>query len=141
METVILPLVLGIIEGLTEFLPVSSTGHLLLAGHFLGFESEGRTFEVVIQLGAVLAVLSVYAAKIWQVFKRNTQKEKLLSETIRLLKEYTSITKRLENWKNSLNLFSKAKSIDKNTSIDKNKQKGIEFKYPFKKDKNKGFEI
>ena len=68
METVILPLVLGIIEGLTEFLPVSSTGHLLLAGHFLGFESEGRTFEVVIQLGAVLAVLSVYAAKIWQVF-------------------------------------------------------------------------
>jgi len=68
METVIRPLVLGIIEGLTEFLPVSSTGHLLLAGHFLGFESEGRTFEVVIQLGAVLAVLSVYAAKIWQVF-------------------------------------------------------------------------
>lgn len=58
---------LGLIEGLTEFIPVSSTGHLLLAGHFLGFESPGRTFEVVIQLGAVLAILTVYAAKLWRV--------------------------------------------------------------------------
>lgn len=58
---------LGLIEGLTEFIPVSSTGHLLLAGHFLGFESPGRTFEVVIQLGAVLAILTVYAARLWQV--------------------------------------------------------------------------
>jgi undecaprenyl-diphosphatase len=53
---------LGLLEGLTEFLPVSSTGHLLLAGHFLGFESKGKTFEVVIQLGAILALASVYAA-------------------------------------------------------------------------------
>lgn len=52
---------LGLLEGLTEFLPVSSTGHLLLAGHFLGFESPGRTFEVAIQLGAILALTSVYA--------------------------------------------------------------------------------
>ncbi len=58
---------LGLIEGLTEFIPVSSTGHLLLIGHFLGFQSAGRTFEVVIQLGAVLAILTVYAAKLWQV--------------------------------------------------------------------------
>lgn len=57
-------LILGILEGLTEFIPVSSTGHILLAGHFIGFESAGKTFEVVIQLGAVLAVLGVYAAKI-----------------------------------------------------------------------------
>lgn len=64
----LLALILGFIEGLTEFLPVSSTGHILLAGHFLGFESAGKTFEVVIQLGAVMAVLSVYAAKLWQVF-------------------------------------------------------------------------
>jgi undecaprenyl-diphosphatase len=59
---------LGLVEGLTEFIPVSSTGHLLLIGHFLGFESAGKTFEVVIQLGAVLAILTVYFAKLWQVF-------------------------------------------------------------------------
>ena len=53
---------LGLLEGLTEFLPVSSTGHLLLAGHFLGFQSPGRTFEVAIQLGAILALTSVYAS-------------------------------------------------------------------------------
>jgi undecaprenyl-diphosphatase len=58
---------LGLIEGLTEFIPVSSTGHLLLAGHFVGFQSAGRTFEVVIQLGAVLAILTVYAGKLWSV--------------------------------------------------------------------------
>lgn len=62
--TLVVALFLGLIEGLTEFIPVSSTGHLLLAGHFLGFESAGRTFEVVIQLGAVLAVLTVYSAKL-----------------------------------------------------------------------------
>jgi undecaprenyl-diphosphatase len=58
---------LGLVEGLTEFIPVSSTGHLLLAGHFLGFESAGRSFEVVIQLGAVLAILTVYSGKLWAV--------------------------------------------------------------------------
>ena len=57
-------ILLGLIEGLTEFLPVSSTGHLLLAGHFLGFNSPGKTFEVLIQLGAILAILSVYSAKL-----------------------------------------------------------------------------
>jgi undecaprenyl-diphosphatase len=55
---------LGLLEGLTEFIPVSSTGHILLAGHFLGFDSAGKTFEVVIQLGAILAILSVYAGKL-----------------------------------------------------------------------------
>ena len=59
---------LGVVEGLTEFIPVSSTAHLLLSAHFLGFESSGKTFEVVIQLGAVLALLAVYAAKLWEVF-------------------------------------------------------------------------
>lgn len=59
---------LGVLEGLTEFIPVSSTGHLLLAGHFLGFNSPGQTFEVVIQMGAILAILSVYAARLALVF-------------------------------------------------------------------------
>jgi undecaprenyl-diphosphatase len=57
-------ILLGLIEGLTEFLPVSSTGHLLLVGHFLGFNSPGKTFEVLIQLGAILAILTVYSGKL-----------------------------------------------------------------------------
>lgn len=61
--------ILGILEGLTEFIPVSSTGHLLLAGHFLGFESPGRSFEVLIQLGALLAILGVYAGRIVQILR------------------------------------------------------------------------
>lgn len=61
-------LLLGFIEGLTEFIPVSSTGHLLLAGHFMGFESPGKSFEVLIQLGAVLAILMVYFGKLWSLF-------------------------------------------------------------------------
>ena len=55
---------LGLVEGATEFIPVSSTGHILLAGHFLGFRSPGKTFEVLIQLGAILAIVSVYAWKL-----------------------------------------------------------------------------
>src|SRR4029453_6257940 len=57
-------IVLGLIEGLTEFIPVSSTGHFLFAGPFLDFESPGKTFEVLIQLGAILAITSVYAKKL-----------------------------------------------------------------------------
>ena len=67
-STTLIAAFLGLLEGLTEFIPVSSTGHLLLAGHFLGYESAGKTFEVVIQLGAVLAILTVYAARLWAVF-------------------------------------------------------------------------
>jgi undecaprenyl-diphosphatase len=58
------PLLLGIIEGVTEFLPVSSTGHLLLVEHFLGFDSPGRVFEVLIQLGAILAIVAVYFGRL-----------------------------------------------------------------------------
>ncbi len=68
-QSTLIAALLGLIEGLTEFIPVSSTGHLLLAGHFLGFESAGKTFEVVIQLGAVLAILSIYAGKLIGVLR------------------------------------------------------------------------
>lgn len=61
---------LGLLEGLTEFLPVSSTGHLLLTGHFLGFSSPGRTFEVAIQLGAILALVAVYAKELFGLLMR-----------------------------------------------------------------------
>jgi len=60
-------ILLGLIEGLTEFIPVSSTGHVLLAGHFLEFASPGRAFEVLIQLGAILAILSAYCARLLQM--------------------------------------------------------------------------
>jgi len=62
-------LLLGIVEGLTEFIPVSSTGHLLLIDHFLGIGDDdfGKTFAVLIQLGAILAILSVYSGRLWKV--------------------------------------------------------------------------
>jgi len=68
-DTTIVAIFLGLLEGLTEFIPVSSTGHILLAGHFLGFESTGKVFEIVIQLGAVLAILTLYGARLWKVFR------------------------------------------------------------------------
>lgn len=66
-QTIVEALLLGLLEGLTEFIPVSSTGHILLAGHFLGFESTGKAFEVLIQLGAILAILSVYFTRLWRM--------------------------------------------------------------------------
>jgi len=67
---VIKAIFLGIVEGLTEFIPVSSTGHLLLVGHFFGFDDDdfGKTFAVLIQLGAILALLSIYFGRLWKLF-------------------------------------------------------------------------
>jgi len=61
-------LILGLIEGLTEFLPVSSTAHLLLAEEALGFKPPGEVFPIVIQFGAILSVVAVYWRKFWDVF-------------------------------------------------------------------------
>jgi undecaprenyl-diphosphatase len=70
MDLVVLAkaLIMGIVEGLTEFLPISSTGHLILAGHLLQFNDErGKAFEVIIQLGAILAVCWEFRQKIVNV--------------------------------------------------------------------------
>lgn len=58
---------LGVVEGLTEFLPVSSTAHLLLFQDVLGFKPPGEVFPIVIQLGAILSVVAVYWSKFWRV--------------------------------------------------------------------------
>ncbi|MEP7097562.1 MAG: undecaprenyl-diphosphate phosphatase [Dokdonella sp.] len=58
-------ILLGIIEGITEFLPISSTGHLLIAEHWLGARSD--VFNVVIQAGAILAVALIYRERLWQL--------------------------------------------------------------------------
>lgn len=70
MENLIEAIILGVVEGLTEFLPVSSTGHLLLLGHFLGFESNGKSFEVLVQLGAILAIMLVYFRRLLDIAMR-----------------------------------------------------------------------
>src|SRR5215813_12328937 len=63
--------ILGVVEGLTEFLPVSSTGHLLLVNQFLGPEPARKefwdTFAVLIQFGAILALLSIYFFRLWRL--------------------------------------------------------------------------
>jgi undecaprenyl-diphosphatase len=59
-------LILGIVEGLTEFLPVSSTGHMILVANLLGFEGEkAKTFEVVVQLGSIMAVVVIFWKRLW----------------------------------------------------------------------------
>ena len=69
MSDTIRAVILGIVEGVTEFLPVSSTGHLLLAQRFFGL-GEGsfwNSFSILIQLGAILAIVVIYFAKLWRV--------------------------------------------------------------------------
>ena len=70
MELILLAkaLILGVVEGFTEFLPISSTGHLILVGDLLDFNDErGKAFEVIIQFGAILAVCWEFRAKLWKV--------------------------------------------------------------------------
>jgi undecaprenyl-diphosphatase len=68
MNDIMIALLLGFIEGLTEFLPVSSTGHLILAGELVGFtDNSSVAFKIAIQLGAILAVLLVYWRRFWAV--------------------------------------------------------------------------
>ena len=61
MDRYLIAVVVGIVEGLTEFLPVSSTGHMIIVGHLLGFDGNvADVFDVFIQLGAILSVIFIY---------------------------------------------------------------------------------
>jgi undecaprenyl-diphosphatase len=70
MPILLIAIILGIVEGVTEFLPVSSTGHLILATELLGFDAEKwSAFNVIIQLGAIMAIVVLYWRTFWAVIE------------------------------------------------------------------------
>ncbi len=70
MPILLIAIILGIVEGVTEFLPVSSTGHLILAGALLGYnDKQWNAFNVIIQLGAILAIVVLYWRTFWAVIE------------------------------------------------------------------------
>jgi undecaprenyl-diphosphatase len=70
VPVLLLAIILGIVEGVTEFIPVSSTGHLILATELLGFDAEKwSAFNVIIQLGAILAIVVLYWRTFWAVLE------------------------------------------------------------------------
>src|SRR3954469_8254663 len=76
MPLLLIAIILGIVEGVTEFLPVSSTGHLVLASTLLGYDSERwNYFNVIIQLGAILAIVVLYWRTFWAVLEGLIQRK------------------------------------------------------------------
>lgn len=75
MEAWLAAVILGVVEGLTEFIPVSSTGHLIVAEQLLGFHDPNDVFLIVIQLGAILAVCAYYRTRLWQVLRGMVRRE------------------------------------------------------------------
>lgn len=80
---------LGVVEGLTEFIPVSSTAHLLLSSHLIDFTTvKNNIFEIVIQLGAILAICVIYRRKIFDLlihFKEKSQQHFILNVILAFL--------------------------------------------------------
>ncbi len=89
MEALIIAAILGLVEGLTEFIPVSSTGHLIIAGEMLNFEDP--SFNIIIQLGAILAVVFLYKERFIDFF--NWQNLKQLKTLIKNIDKDKSSTK------------------------------------------------
>ena len=67
--TIIQAIILGILQGLTEFLPISSSGHLVLVPWLLGWEKASLTFDTVVHLGTLVAVVIYFRDDIWQIVK------------------------------------------------------------------------